>query len=296
MRPGEPGAGDPHLPDFALPAEGAVRIDWGKISVGMSIVASGALVSIVAIVGAFAVAASLPAPTAGAPAGAAVAVVGSYLAAGGVILMGAGGATMIGGIDPKISDYKKHVPAVPTRKLALSGDLPAPVVAFMQAVSEIERLSTAETDIIDHARAAAKASDKSWTELHLRDLYHVQNAKQHYIKELSGALKAINAAFGKDFDQHWVDPEHPVRDLINPLIEMRGTLGEVAGISGAEINSVLTTVRVPSPMSEALEASVHSYATQVEGQPSAMVNIAVNQLDRLDVIDRKAFGLSDPVM
>ncbi|MEO1222037.1 MAG: hypothetical protein AAFY42_11900 [Pseudomonadota bacterium] len=291
QRPSEPGAGDPQLPHFVMPEEGAVHIDWNKISVGMNLAVSGTLVTISALVGAFAMAANLPAPTAGAPAGAAVSVVGSYLAAGGVILMGAGGATMIGGIDPKISDYKKHVPAVPTRKLALSGDLPAPVVPFMLAVAEIERLSTAETDIIDHARAAAKADDKSWTELHLRDLYHVQNAKQHYVGLLAGALAAINEAFGKDFDQHWIDPEEPVRDLINPLIEMRGTLIEVAGIGSAEVNSVLATVRMPSPLSDALEASVHAFASEVEGQPSAIVGKAVDQLERLDVIDREAFGL-----
>lgn len=291
VRPGEPGENDPKLPDFALPEEGSISIDWKKIGVGFSMIVTGILVIVAAIVGALAVAATLPATTVGAAAGVVVAVVGVMLAAGGAILMGAGGATVIGGIDPKIGDYKKHVPAVPTRKLALPGDLPVAVVAFMQSVAEIERLSTAETDIIDHTRAAAKANDKSWTELHLRDLYHVQSAKQHFVGQLAGSLNEINAAFGKDFDQHRVDPDEPVRDLVNPLIEMRSTLNEVAGLSSTEINNILSTVRVPSPMSEAIDASIQKLATKAQGQPSEMVNIAAGQLERMDVIDHEAFGL-----
>ena len=291
QRPSEPGQDKPALPDFVPPQEGAVGIDWKKIGVGVAMVVAGLLVIVAAVVGALAVAATLPATATGVAAAVVVGVVGSVVAAGGAILTGAGGATVIGGIDPKISDYKKHVPAVPMRRLALPGDLPAPVVTFMQSVSEIERLSTAETDIIDHARAAAKADDKSWTELHQRDLWHVQNAKQHFVGELAGALKEINAAFGKDFDQHRVDPEEPVRDLVNPLIEMRGTLREVGDISSAEINSILATVRVPSPMSEAIDASVRQYAEKAQGQPSAMIDIAIDQLEQLDVIDHEAFGV-----
>jgi len=290
-RPSEPSVNDPQLPDFPVPDEGSLGIDWEKVGVGVGMVVGGILTIIVAIVGALAVAATLPVTATGAAAAVVVAVVGAILAAGGSILMGAGGATIIGGIDPKISDYKKHVPAVPTRKLALPGDLPPAITIFMQSVAEIERLSTAETDIIDHARAAAKASDKSWTELHLRDLYHVQSAKQHFVGKLAGALREINAAFGKDFDQHRIDPDEPVRDLINPLIEMRSTLNEVASISNAEINGILATVRVPSPMSEAIDASVRKFATQAKGQPSEMVSIAAEQLERLDLIDHEAFGL-----
>ncbi|KEO92183.1 hypothetical protein EH31_05820 [Erythrobacter longus] len=292
-RPAEAGVDTPELPDFALSKEGAIAIDWKKIGVGHSMVTSGVSVIAVGIVGAVAVAANLPATAAGTAANASTSTIGAILAAGGSVLIGAGLATMIGGIDPKISDYKKHVPAVPTRKLALPGDLPAPVTSFMQAVAEIERLSTAETDIIDHARAAAKAKDKSWTELHLRDLYHVQNAKQHFVGELAGSLNEINAAFGKEFDHHRVDPDEPVRDLVNPLIEMRSTLNEVAGLSSTEINNILATVRVPSPMSEAIDTSIQRIATKAEGQPSEMVNIAVQQLANLDVIDHEAFGLKD---
>lgn len=287
---GIPSAKDPQLPDFAPPQEGGIAIDWTKIGVGVTLIVAGIIVVIAAIVGAFAVAATLPFTAAGTAAGVLVAVVGATLAAGGAILMGAGGATVLGGIDPKITDYKKHVPAVPTRKLALPGDLPVAVTTFMQAVSEIERLSTAETDIIDHARAAAKANDTSWTELHLRDLYHVQNAKQHFVGQLAGALKEINAKFGKDFDQHRVDPDEAVRDLINPLIEMRATLNEVAGLSSAEINGILSTVRVPSPMSQAIDASIHKFAGQAQGQPSQMLALAIDQMERLDVIDHEAFG------
>ncbi|MEP1421976.1 MAG: hypothetical protein ABJK59_09430 [Erythrobacter sp.] len=289
--PQETRTDNPKLPDFRLPDDGSLRIDWKKIGVGVSMIVAGILVIVAAVVGAVAVVASLPATASGSAVGVAVAIVGTMLAAGGAILMGAGGATLIGGIDPKISDYKKHVPAVPTRKLALPGDIPSPVATFMQSVSEIERFSTAETDIIDHARAAAKAKDKSWTELHLRDLYHVQNAKQHFVGQLAKALNEINAAFGQDFDHHRVNPDEPVRDLINPLIEMRSTLSEVAGISSAEINNILNTVRMPSPMSEAIDASIQQFASQTQGQPSQMVNIAAEQLERLDVIDHEAFGL-----
>lgn len=288
---GERGVDDPELPDFAHCEDGSIAIDWTKIGVGLSMVTSGVAVIAAGIVGAVAVAANLPATAAGTPANVSTSTIGAILAAGGTILIGAGLATVIGGIDPKISDYKKHVPAIPTRKLALPGDLPAPVTHFMQAVAEIERLSTAETDIIDHARAAAKANDKSWTELHLRDLYHVQNAKQHFIGQVAGSLTEINAALAKDFDQHRLDPDEPVRDLINPLIEMRSTLHEVAGLSSTEINNVLATVRVPSPMSQAIDTSIQKLATKAEGQPSMMVKIAAEQLDRLDVIDHAAFGL-----
>jgi len=285
------GADQPELPDFDFPKEGAIAIDWKKIGVGHSMVTSGVTVIAAGIVGAVAVAANLPATAAGTAANVSTSTIGAILAAGGSVLIGAGLATMIGGIDPAISDYKKHVPAVPTRKLALPGDLPAPVTSFMQAVAEIERLSTAETDIIDHARAAAKANDKSWTELHLRDLYHVQNAKQHFTGELARALREINAAFGKGFDHHRIDPDECSRDLINPLIEMRSTLNEVAGLSSTEINNILATVRVPSPVSEAIDASVHKFARQAGGQPSMMVDMTAGQLERLDVIDREAFGL-----
>lgn len=292
-RTGEPGENDPKLPDFVLPDKGSVGIDWNKIGTGMGMVVAGILVIIAAIVGGVAVAATLPATGVGIAASVIVAAVAITIAAGGSILMGAGGATMIGGIDPKITDYRKHVAAVPMRKLALPADLPPAVATFMQAVCEIERLSTAETDIIDHARAAAKAKDKSWTELHLRDLYHVQSGKQQFVGRLAGALREINAAFGKDFDQHRVDPDEPVRDLINPLIEMRGSLREVADLSNAEINSILGTVRIPSPTSAAIEETIHAFATKAGGQPSQMVNLAADQLERLDVLDREAFGLKE---
>lgn len=292
MLRGETSVNALQLPEFALPQEGDTGIDWTKISVGLGLTCASVLVIVAAVNGALATAASLPATAAGTPASTQVAVIGAYLAGGGVVLMAAGSATIMAAIDPKVSDYKKHVPAVPMRKLALSGDLPAPVATFMQSVAELERLSTAETDIIDHARAAAKANDKSWTELHLRDLYHVQNAKQHFVGELSGALGQINAAFGSKFDQHRVDPEELLRDMINPLIEMRSALNEVASISNAELNAVLQTVRVPSPMGEAINATVRAMANEAQGQPSRMVNMAVQQLERIDVVDREAFGLN----
>ncbi|MEM1053085.1 MAG: hypothetical protein AAGI28_13430 [Pseudomonadota bacterium] len=284
------GANILQLPDFAISENGVIAIDWTKIGVGFTMINAGVLTIVSAIIGGVAMAATLPATGVGVSAGVMTSSVASTLAAGGAILIGAGGATVIGAIDPAISDYKKHVPAVPMRKLALPADLPPAVTNFMQSVTEIERLSTAETDIIDHARAAAKAGDKSWAELHLRDLYHVQNGKQHFVGQLGSALREINAAFGKDFDQHRIDPAEPTRDLINPLIEMRATLGEVASISSAEINGILATVRVPSPMSEAIDASVRKFAEQAGGQPSEMVSIAADQLERLDMIDHEAFG------
>jgi hypothetical protein len=286
-----PGHRDPDLPDLALSDDGATGVDWTKIGVGTSMMSAGTIVIVAAVVGGLAAAASLPATTTGVAPGNAVAVTAATLAAGGVILTGAGTATVVAAIDPKVSDYKKHVAAVPTRKLALPGDLPPAAMTFMQSVAEIERLSTAETDIIDHARAAAKANDKSWTELHLRDLYHVQNAKQHLVGRLAPALKDINAGLGKDFDGHRVNPDEALRDLINPIIEMRSTLNEVAGLSSAEINNILSIVRVPSPVSKALNASIQRFAKQAGGQPSQMVDIAVDQLERLDVIDHAAFGL-----
>ena len=41
----------------------------------------------------------------------------------------------------------------------------------------------------------------------------------------------------------------------------------------------------------ALDASVRELARKAEGQPSVMVNMAAEQLERADVIDHEAFGL-----
>lgn len=290
-RASERSENDPKLPAFVLPTDGSLTVDWKKIDTGFTMMSAGALTIVTAIVGGIAVAATLPTSGVGTAAGVLTSTVAITLAAGGSILMGAGNATVIGGIDPKISDYKKHVPAVPTRKLALPADLPPAAMTFMQAACEIERLSTAETDIIDHARAAAKANDKSWTELHLRDLHHVQHGKQHFVGKLATVLREINEDFANEFDQARVDPDEPVRDLINPLIEMRGSLDEVASLSSAEINNMLGIVRVPSPMSVAMEETVGRLANKAQGQPSELINLAIDQLERLNVIDHEAFDV-----
>ena len=197
--------------------------------------------------------------------------------------------TVLGGIDPKITDYKKHVPALPTRKLSLPADLDPSVLRYLTAIAEVERLSTAESDIIDHARAAAKAGDKSWTELHLRDLYHVENAKQHFVRGAADALSDVNERFGSELDHHCVDTSDALRDLVNPVIEMRATLHEVASISSAEINALLALVRIPSPLSQTLEKAVAEQAQKAGGQPSEMIRLASAQLAALDVVDHAAF-------
>lgn len=265
--------------------------DGHKISNGTKMIASSLAVIAAAIAGGLAVDATLPSSTTGSAQGAMAALVGSVVAGGAILLAGCGVASLLDGVAPKITDCKKHVPALPMRKYSLPADLDASVPSFLVAVAELERLSTAETDIIDHARAAAKVGDGSWTELHLRDLYHVQNARQKYLTQAAAALRQINTIFGARFDQNRVDPEEALCDLINPVIEMRGALGEAVSISNAEMNNFLAMVRIPSPLSKALGEMFSDLAKRANGQPSQMMQIAIEELERLDVIDYEAFGL-----
>jgi len=286
-----PGAGKPELPDLQIPDQGSVSVDWKKIGVGTTMMVGGVLIVVVTIIVAIAIGASLPATGTGIAIGIVVGIIGSVIAAGGSALAGAGGATVLGGIDPKVIDYKKHVAPLPRRSLSLPHGLPPSVVNFMMAIVEIELLSTAETDIIDYARAAAQANDKKWTDLHLRDLYYVQSGKQHFMDEMVASLREITQAFGKDFDNHKVDPTEPLRDMINPIIEMRSTMKEVADISSTEINALLQQIRVPSPMATSLENSVQALAKSAGGQPSKMLDLAADQLGDLDCVDWEAFGM-----
>lgn len=265
--------------------------DGHKIGNGTKMIVSSLGVIAAAIAGGLAVDATLPSSTTGSAQSAMAALVGSLVAGGAIVLAGCGGATLLDGIAPKVTDYKKHVPALRMRKYSLPADLDASVPGFLVAVTEVERLSTAETDIIDHARAAARSRDRSWTELHLRDLYHVQNAKQKYLMQAAAALTRINKSFGSSFDQNRVNPEEHLRDLVNPVIEMRGVLSEAVSISNAEINSFLAMVRIPSPLSKALDEMVGDLVRRANGQPSQMIQIATEELERLNIIDYEAFGL-----
>lgn len=282
------------LPDFAGFVPGDVAIDWTKVANGTVLATCGLSVFAAATAGGIAVSAALPATSTGTAPSNRLAIGAAVLAAGALVLTGAGVTTVLGGIDPKITDYKKHVAALPTRKLALPADLDPSALRYMAAMTEIERLSSAESDIIDHARAAAKANDKSWTELHLRDLYHVENAKQHFVRSAGAALSEVNEHFGSELDQHCVDTSDALRDLVNPAIEMRASLAEVASVSSAEINAFLAIVRVPSPLSHSLEQAVAGQVQMAGGQPSAMIQAAAAQLAAMDVVDHAAFEEGAP--
>ncbi|UAB77780.1 hypothetical protein INR77_13510 [Erythrobacter sp. SCSIO 43205] len=294
---GEPGAmadSARNAPDFAALAScgldlDTLAIDWNKVANGTALAACGLSIFAASMAGGLAVSAALPATATGTARPGLVAIAGCVLAGGAMVLTGAGTTTVLAGIDPKITDYKKHVAALPMRKLSLPADLAPSIHRFIAAIAEVERLSTAESDIIDHARAAAKAGDKSWTELHLRDLYHVENAKQYFVRTTAEALATVNELFGSELDHHCVDMNDTLRDKINPVIEIRATLQEVASISSAEINALLGLVRIPSPLAQSLERAVAEQAKKAQGQPSQMIKEATKQLARLDVVDHEAF-------
>ncbi|MCK0098381.1 hypothetical protein MWU38_03195 [Qipengyuania sp. S6317L1] len=281
--------GGGNVPDFAGLDLADLTIDWNKVACGTAMASCGLSILAAAMVGGLAVSAVLPSTATGTAKAGLVAITGSVLVAGALVLTQAGATTVVGGIDPKITDYKKHVAALPMRKLALPADLDPGALRYLSAIAEVERLSTAESDIIDHARAAAKAGDKSWTELHLRDLYHVENAKQHFMNAAAKALDEINGLFGAELDCHCVNTGDALRDLVNPVIEMRATLQEVASISSAEINALLALVRIPSPLSQSLERAVAVEVDKAGGQPSQIITSSAAQLAALDVVDHGAF-------
>ena len=282
------------VPEFAGLDIADLTVDWNKVANGTAMAVCGLTVFAAAMAGGLAVSAALPFTATGTAKASLVAIASSVLVGGALVLTGAGTTTVLGGIDPKITDYKKHVAALPTRKLAVPADLDPCVLRYLAAIAEVERLSTAESDIIDHARAAAKAGDKSWTELHLRDLYHVENAKQHFVRKAAEALGEVNEQFGAELDSHCVDAHDALRDLVNPVIEMRATLQEVASVSSAEINALLALVRIPSPLSKTLEHAVGEEVEKAGGQPSRMIQSAAAQLAVLDVVDHAAFH--EPVL
>jgi hypothetical protein len=78
------------------------------------------------------------------------------------------------------------------------------------------------------------------------------------------------------------------------VIEMRATLHEVASISSSEINAFLSLVRIPSPLSQALEIAVADQVEKASGQPSEMIRTATQRLLALDVVDHAAF--EEPVL
>ena len=282
------------VPDFTGLDLGELTIDWNKVANGTAMAACGLSIFAAAMAGGLAVSAALPFTATGSAKASLVAIAGAVLAGGALVFTSTGTTTVLAGIDPKITDYKKHVAALPTRKLSLPADLDGSILRYMAAIAEVERLSTAESDIIDHARAAAKAGDKSWTELHLRDLYHVENAKQHFVRKAAEALDEANERFGSELDHHRVDISDGLRDLVNPVIEMRATLQEVANISSAEINAALALVRIPSPLAQTLERAVADAVEKAGGQPSGMIKSAAARLAALDVVDHAAFH--EPVL
>ena len=268
------------VPDFGAPS---MRIDWPMIGLGAILMAIGFAMVLVAIALVVLVILGAIAATGGLVVG----IIG--LGATGLVLIGGGAATAIIGIDPPTLDFRKPVALPRPRQVYLSPDAPADLRAFLADLTEVERLCSAEIDIVDRARAAARAKDDSWYETHIRALYATQGRKQQLLRRSGGSLKAFVAGNADLLQQAKIANPVPLRDAVNPITCIRAELDEI-GFNFREVDALLATSRIPSPMLTFLEAQVAERVRKAKGNSSALLKSIAAELEKIETVDWNAFG------
>lgn len=217
-----------------------------------------------------------------------LAVIGVATVGAGLIITIAGVAAMLVAIDPPVIDYAVRVSPVPRRRIAMPQGTPPAMAAVMDAVVEIEVLATGQIDIINRLRAAAGTRDKKSYEMHLRDLWTVQNNMNYQKGALITAVREFQKRQKPMLDQLVLPPLMPVRDMFSPITDIRPELSAI-GISPAEQNMVLGMTVLPSPSLSTCEGLLAHHYRKCK-TATDLVGSMIKELQSIDFISWDAFG------
>lgn len=215
--------------------------------------------------------------------------IGAFLQGLGLGLSISGGSIMGTAIDPPSIKHNERVVPPSRRKVSVSSEAPRELVDLLHNIYEAEYLTVGEIDLVDRARTAAKKMDAEWYETHLRDLFTVQDRRNHFLREASKNLNKFLKNYGDKLPKIKIDPKVPLRDAINPITEMRSEL-EKLGIASGEINALLFQIRVPSPVMSSVERSVAALVKESNGDAVALLQRLSKELGEIETIDWDAFG------
>lgn len=268
------------VPDFGA---SGVRIEWFGVVLGSALIVIGIAMLLIsaALAGAMLVGAI------GVSAIAVVSVLG--FAANGLLLTGGGMYVVSVGIDPPTLDFRKPVALPRPRQVYLSPDAPAEFRAFLADLTEVERLCSAEIDIVDRARAAARANDGTWYETHIRALYATQGRKQQLLRRAGGSLKAFVADNADLLKQAKIADPVPLRDAVNPITSIRAELDEI-GFNSRDVDALIAASRIPSPMLSFMEAQVADRVRKAKGNSATLLKSIAAELEKIETVDWNAFG------
>jgi len=269
------------VPDFAV--DPPPPVNWVRYLFGLSMQLLGLGLLTVALALAGMVAVGMIVGTGGF-----LAVIGG-IAAVGAFLFWAGSSTAIGAIDPPALDHRSPVALPRPRRVHVSPDAPAELRAFIAEIAEVERLASAEIDLIDRARAAARAKDDTWYETHIRTLYAAQGRKQQLLRRAGGSLKAFVAGNGDLLKQAKVADPAPLRDALNPITNLREEL-DAFGVTFREVDALLAVARTPSPLQRFLEERLRLRVRKAKGSPAVLLAQIADELATIEAVDWDAFG------
>jgi len=206
----------------------------------------------------------------------------------GALAIGFGAAALLAAIDPPVLDHTLRVVPPPRRPLAIPADLSPEMVQTLTCMVEMERLTIGEKDLLDRARAAASAKDVKSYEMHMGDLFVVQDRRQHFGGKLADALRAFVKSNGPLLDKLKLPASAPVRDIVNPATHFRREV-EAVGLSPTEFNSALGMMTLPSP---ALDAAEKGFRDRLSKSKTAsdLVHHLIDDLDGAVWINWDAYG------
>ncbi|WP_147277320.1 hypothetical protein [Rhodovulum sp. 12E13] len=199
---------------------------------------------------------------------------------------------MIAGLDPVTVDYRSRVRPPLPRRLALPRSTPPEAAAHVLAMAEVDRLSTAEIDIVDRARAAAAASADEHYRRHLQDLFVVQTLRGEALGEATASLRGMLRAQSDRFGRVTAEPGRPLREVLNPLTNLRAPL-EAIGVGATDVNAVLLASRLPGPLLSALQSGRAALLDRHGGVVVRALHDMADVIDAQDPLSRAAFEWPD---
>ncbi|MBF9060267.1 hypothetical protein HKCCSP123_13860 [Rhodobacterales bacterium HKCCSP123] len=275
----------PEIPPEWL--EGSVGFDRDRYNDGFTFVLMG-LSSLAA--GAALAAYGVAVAIAGGPVGIAVVAVtlGGILVAFGAALALGGVGAMNSAVDPVVLRYDWRATQPPRVSLKIPADTPTPLVNLLLTGHEFRHLSQGEVQLYDLARAAAEKKDQAWYETHMRDLWAVQNSKARVARALADNLDAVATEFEDVLKNFNWDSREPMRNVFNPISDMRSQLHDL-GVSGGEIDLLLQPTRIIDPVARHTHSELRKVGEKFDGDGAALLRWVAGGLREMDMIDRQAF-------
>jgi hypothetical protein len=136
------------------------------------------------------------------------------------------------------------------------------------------------------ARAAA-AADEHYR-LHLQDLFVVQTLRAEALREATASLRGMLRAQSERFDRVTAEPGRPLREVLNPVTNLRAPL-EAIGVGPADVNAVLLASRLPGPSLSALQSGRDALLDRHGGVVARALHDMADVIDALDPLSRAAF-------